>query len=201
MDIRARACSLYAQALLESGRPHDAEGPCREAIRLLRKLRDKPGLDEVRALQDRIVQAIAHDAEQASRLERMRVVAQTPLEALLADAPTSSARVEAMLQKAHAYADLDQRLDALPVAERAVAEADALAEVRQQVLARIALARACDADRAVAVLVQASELAGDAREFNLIATIARAAEVAGLTLPADPGPHAPPTHPTAERPA
>lgn len=189
-DVRARACSLHAQALLESGRPHDAERPCREAIRILRGLRDRAGLTEVRALQDRIVKAIAHDAEQAQRLAEMQRVAATPLDALLAGASSTHERIEVLVRKAHAHADTGEPAAGMTVARQAVEEADAAGDVRQRVLARIAWSRTSP-DEASAILVQAASLAGDAEEFNLVATVARAAEVAGVTLPRHPGAHAP----------
>ncbi len=192
-DVRARACSLYAQALLECGRARDAEAPCREALRLLRGLRDKAGIDAVRALQDRIVRAIAHDAEQAVRAQEMATVSATPLATLLDRATTPTMRVEAMMRKAHALADHPDQAsedDGTAVSAMAVREADVLGDVRLRVLSRIAASRHAAPDDAASWLEDAARLAGDAEEFNLVATIARAAEVQGVALAKHPGPHA-----------
>lgn len=189
-DVRARVLSLYAQACVEAGALEPADRACRDALRLLRALGDKPGIDTVRALQDRVVQALAREREQAARREEMARVAATPIDTLLAGATTDAARTETLLRKAHAHADTDTGALGAPLATEAIDLADRLADTRLQVLARLARAR-CAPDHALSDLVQARDIADAAGEFNLIATIARAAEVAGVDLPREEGPHAP----------
>lgn len=189
-DIRARVCSLYAQALLDDGQAEAAQGPVRDALRLLRKLRDTAGLTEVRALQDRVVAALAEArADDVRRAEQARI-ASTPLGDLLAHASDEPARVEARVKKAHALVEAGLLEEAADVAREAVAAAQALAHVQWEVLARIAWARAVPREAQVQ-LEAALQRADTANEFNLVSTIARAAEVAGVELPAHVGPHAP----------
>jgi hypothetical protein len=188
-DVRARVASLLAQALLDAGRPHEAEAPCREAIRLLRRLGDREGLDEVRALQDRVVKAIAHDREQAARREEQARIAATPLDALLAEVTSSTSRADVLLKKAHALVDAGRPDEAAPLADEALALAGD--DVRAGVLARLAVARARP-DRADEALVAAYRVAERAEEFNLVSLVAHAARLAGVRLPVEHGPHGPP---------
>lgn len=188
-DVRARALSLQAQALFDAGRPAEADRPCRDAIRLLRALRDKAGLSEVRALQDRIVGALAHDAEAAQREAERQRIAATPLEDLLADARSPSEAADRCLKKASALLDGGELAAAAPVAADALARAEDTGDVRLRVLARIAYARSHPSG-ALDALVAAHGLAADAAEFNLVSVVARAADVLDVALPLEAGPHA-----------
>lgn len=183
-DIRARVGSLLAQAHLERGDARAADRPCREAIRILRRLRDKPGLDAVRELQDRIVRSLAHDAEAASRLAEQRRVATTPIEELL-EGVEGEERLAALVRKATAHIDLDEHDVGAILAQQGLDEAREASHATWQVMALLALARATP-QRAVAHLVAARDIADSHSEFNLISTVARAAQVAEVELPALP---------------
>ncbi len=190
-DIRARVGSLYAQAALESGSRDVADKVCRDVLRILRKLGDRAGLEEVRTLQDQIVTAIARDAEHAQRLVEQRAVAEAPLADLLKGVTDPLVRAEKLVKKATAYADLGELEQGAPLAAEAQALADAHGSPQWSVLAGLALAR-LDPAHAVDHLVGAHRRAEEAGEFNLISTIARAADLAGVLMPKHAGPHAEP---------
>jgi hypothetical protein len=181
-DIRARVASLYAQALFETGDVHGADKVCRQAIRLVRKLRDKEGLQQVRSLQDRIVGTLAHDAEAAARLAEQQRVASTPLDELVASASTDEERVAVLVRKATAHCDVGELDEGGLLAQRGLDDATVLGHATWQVMARLALARARPSE-ALEHLVAARQTADEASEFNLISTIARAADVCGVELP------------------
>lgn len=191
VDIRARVGSLYAQAALESGARAEADKVCRDVLRILRKLGDRAGLDEVRTLQDQIVTAMARDAEQAERLKEQRAVSATPLVHLLAGVTDPLGRAEKLVKKATAHADLGELDQGAPLAREAVTLADAHGSPQWSVLARLALAR-LEPAHAVDHLIAAHRRAESAGEFNLISTIARAADLAGVVMPKHAGPHAEP---------
>lgn len=191
-DISARVCSLHAQALHALGRLADADRACRDALRLLRALGDRAGMDQVRSLQDVIVRGLAHDAEARQRQVEQTRIASTPLAELLVDATTPLARAEVLTKKATALTDTGDPDAARPLAVEAVALASAGGDVTWEVMARIALARVSPPDVAAAELAAALHAADAANEFNLVATLARAAEVIGVPLPTHPGPHGAP---------
>lgn len=191
VDIRARVGSLFAQAALESGQLTVADKACRDVLRILRKLGDRAGLEEVRTLQDQIVGALAREAEHAQRLIEQRAVASTPLAALLADVTDPLVRAEKLVKKATAHADLSELSDGAPLAHEALTLAESHGSTQWTVLARLALVR-LEPGRAIEHLMAAHARAEQAGEFNLISTIARAAELAGVALPKHAGPHAEP---------
>lgn len=186
-DVRARVCALYAQALLEDGRIHEADAACRDALRAVRRLGDAAGLADVRALQDRIVRALAEAAEQARRKVEQARVAATPVAELLAGADALQ-RAEALVKKATACADVGDLDAGAPLAREAAQVADALGATTWSVFARVALAR-LEPEQAAAHLAQAARLADEADEFNLVSAIAEAARGLGLPLPTHPGAH------------
>lgn len=187
LDVRARLCSLYAQALLESGETADAGLWVRKALRATSTLKDSAGLAEVRALQGRIVGATA-DAEAARQrqVEREHIAA-TPLDTLLQTASTPAARAGILTKKAAAHASADEVETAVRLYHRAIAAADAAAVVREQVLARLGIA-AIDPQRATAWIRAAQALAERAEEYTLLGTIAREATRLRVPLPTIHGP-------------
>ena len=188
-DVRAAALSLLAQALLESGDPEAAEKPCRTAVGIVRRLGEVEALAEVRSLQDRIVKAIAERREQAEREAEAAHIARTSLADLLADATTPSARASIMVRKATAMLDGGEDADeAADLAFHALDVARAAGDVTWEVFARIALAR-CNDVHAESHLRAAMRVATDAGEFNLVSTLVRTAELVGLDLPTEVGPH------------
>lgn len=188
VDVRARVGSLYVQALVDAGDLTTADRVCRDVLRLVRKLGDKPGLELVRGLQDRVVKGLVLQAEQVARQVEQRRVADTPLHVLLADATDARTRAERLVKKATAHADVGEHDTGRPLAHAGLTEATAAGDVHWTVLARLALAR-LEPDHAADHLIAAHTTASDADEFNLVSTVARAAEVAGVALPRHPGPH------------
>lgn len=186
-DVRARVLALYAQALLESGRPAEAEPVVRDAIRLVRRLGDKAGLEEVRGLQDRVVKALVEAADQARRREEQARVAATPLDVLLAGATDDRARAEALVKKAVALADVGDASGAA-LARDALDAATRAADVTWQVFALVALARH-EPHAASEHLRSAARVADDADEFNLISVVVEASRTLGVPLPTHPGAH------------
>jgi hypothetical protein len=189
-DVRARVGSLLAQALLEVGEPELADRACRDTLRVLRRLGDKAGMDAVRELQDQAVRRLADHAQaQQNRAEAARV-AETPLDELLRGHDTPEAQAAVFVRKATALLERGTPIPAIPLAERALHLAREHALVTWEVFARLVLARSAPS-RAHEQLRAALDAAAGAGEFNLVSTIARTAEEAGLSLPAESGPHTP----------
>lgn len=185
-DIRARALTLHAQALIELGRAQEADAPCREAIRILRKRRDREGVDEARALQDRIVRALAEEGARQTRLDEQRRIAATPIDTLLAGARDEVETAERYVKKATAHLDLGDPEHASSLAYLALARAEPALDHHPDaatwaVFARLCLARAEPGD-AETHLNEAWSTASRAGEHNLVSTIARAAEDAGVAV-------------------
>lgn len=186
-DIRARACSLLAQALLRTDRPDDASPWIDEALRILRSLEDREGLARVGELRREVLEARQQAATRAQGEARSRRLAATPLDDILATVTAPPALLDVLIRKANADADDGRPGDALPIAERALGLADELRDVRGQVLARMSIARAVP-DRAAQLLVEAWSVAERAGEPTLVGAVARAAELAGVPLPVQVGP-------------
>lgn len=192
LDVRASVASLYAQSLLEIGDPLAADRACRDALRCLRTLGDRAGIDEVRKLQDRIVKALADRREQEQHREEARHIAAAPLAELLADAPDAEARATTLVKKARAHLTSGDAETAADLAIRALDVASAHGLVIWEVFARLVLVEADDL-HADGHLTAAVRAAADAGESNLISTIAATARSLGRTLPAEAGPHLHPT--------
>jgi hypothetical protein len=190
-DVRARVCSLYAQAALEAGALDEADAACRQALRLLRLLRDKAGLDEVRALQDRVVAALVERREQEARLAEQRRVAETPTDELLAEATTPEQRMELLVKRADALGAVQRAAEGVALASEALDLATRHADTRWTVLAHLSLLR-LRPSHAQQHLWAAHACAEAASEFNLVSMVARAAELSGTALPVQRGPHADP---------
>jgi tetratricopeptide (TPR) repeat protein len=186
LDVRARLCSLYAQALLQAGDAKTASIWVRKALRAASTLKDAAGLLEVRALQGEIVGALA-DAEAARRraVEREHI-AETSLEDLLAIATTPEDRAAVLAKKASSLAGLGSHAQAADLYDQSMRIADQHGILREQVFARLGMA-AVHPDAAVWVQ-QAQRLAEAASEYTLLSTIAREADRLGVSLPAIDGP-------------
>lgn len=186
-DIRASVFSLTAQSLLEVGKAQEAHTSIRRAIRELRRLNDTEGLKQVRSLEDRIVKRLALDAEQAQRLKEQERIAETPLEMLLMPTRTAAERAEVMVKKATALEAVGKVAEAKLLATEALYLTQKVDSVHWQIMARITLARS-DRPNALEHLIEAHQLADRREEFNLISTIARAAEYLQVELPKLMGP-------------
>lgn len=186
LDIRARLCSLYGQALLEAGDPKTASVWVRKALRAASKLEDDAGLREVRALQGKIVGALA-DVEAARRraVEREHI-AETPLEDLLAATSTPEERAAVLAKKASFHAGAGAQALAVDLYDQSMRLADKHKLLREQVFARLGMA-AVHPD-ATTWVKQAQGLAEAQSEYTLLSTIAREADRLGVALPAIHGP-------------
>ncbi|MFM2162221.1 MAG: hypothetical protein RLZZ383_1733 [Pseudomonadota bacterium] len=192
-DLRARVGSLFAQALLETGRVAEADRVCRDAVRLLRQLRDTEGLTEVRALQERIVRALAELSNVEKNREEAARVAATPLAMLLFTATTPEDQARVRVQKASALWTSGHGEEARALAEEALSRAEAIPSISWVVFARTLLAEIhAEAQPSVAQAHLATALtrAAQAQEFNLVSTIAQTAAQLGISLPQEAGPHA-----------
>jgi len=189
-DVRARVFSLLAQALLEADRPREAEPWARRALSATEALGDEQGALQIRALHQRIFAAAtdALRAEQAAR--QAATLAATPLEEVLAGLDTDAARAPALVAKANAEVDAGRAESGAEIARAALRAARAAEILREEVLARLTLARALPAEAEVH-LQAAWARAEAADEFNLVGAVARAAELAGVKLGVLEGPTLP----------
>lgn len=165
-DIRARALSLLAQALLGTGRPAEALTPADAALRLAHEVQDPEGVTEIEALRAQL-------AEAATKVPASRPPARPIGER------------EALLHDAGIHLDAGRADEAVRLATRALRLAEEAGNVRIQVLARLVLARAAP-EGAVAELQAAHALADANDDFTLVGTIARTATLLGVRLPSEP---------------
>lgn len=181
-DVRARVCSLYGQALLDLDRPDEAEGPLREALAIAERLGDEAGAKAVRGLRARAMAATTQRHQQADERRRQERLAATPIEQLLHGVTEPLARADVLLRKATAEADVGAHAEAARHAGQALSIAVEAGAAREEVLARLAIARS-QPDRAPQQLLAAWHRAEQAEEFNLVGAVARAAELGGVALP------------------
>jgi hypothetical protein len=175
---RARAMGMRSQALLGLGQLERAKDALVMALRAARALGDADGVTQLRGLNEAIYAALAHKSEQSRLAAEEAVLLKESLESLLAAAKTPHERVMALIRKANQAADLNT--PDVPLARRAVAEADALSQgIREQVLARLCLARTCP-EEAARWLDDARDRADDAEEPNLVGAVASAARAMGV---------------------
>lgn len=186
-DIRARVWSLLAQALLEAGRPHEADPWARRALQAVTDLGDEQGEQAVRALHQRIFAAATDLHRQRTAIER---VASTDVDELLAGAEGPQERAGVLVEKANAEARVGRAAAATDLARRALAIARGADAAREQVLALLVLAEA-QPDEASGHLHAAWAIAEAADESTLVGAVARAAGTAGVRLPTLEGPSVP----------
>lgn len=177
-DLRARVASLYAQALLGAGRIDEADRAVVDALRLVKPLGDATALAEVRALQGEIVKARVEARQREAEAAERRRVADTPVDELLAGVADPDRQAALLNQKATAEIDLGRTKSGEALARRALALATS---PREQVFARLAIARTAPRE-ATEQIEAAWACASDANEFNLVAIIARTAELLGVTV-------------------
>jgi tetratricopeptide (TPR) repeat protein len=169
-DVRARALSLLAQALLGVGRPSEALAPADAALRLARELHDTEGVAEIEAIRGELVEAA------------VRAAARPPARPLTVER-------EALLHEAGVAVEAGRIEEAIGCATRALTLAREVGDVRVEVLARLVLARATPAHAAQELIV-AHSLADERDEFTLVGVVARTATLLGVRLPSAQGPDA-----------
>jgi hypothetical protein len=181
-DVRARVAALLAQAWLDAGQAPRAEVPLREALAGARELGDDAGLQMLKELETRLTNGLSEARAREAEARRLARLAETPLEVLLEQATTPLARADAMIRKATAEIEFGRGEAAAPIARDAARLAREHRAVREEVLARMTVARA-EPSAARDELLTALAVAESAGEFNLVGAIARAAEIAGVELP------------------
>lgn len=175
----ARALSLRAQALFQLDRIDEAADSAHRAAAAVKRLDDRAGLTQVRALRDRILQAQAGAATLARHRRQTAALADLPDQAVLFGLTEPQARAEALLRKADALADRGDMGEAAALCRRALAMApEAESPPRVEVLALLSLTR-CSAGDAAELLTRARDVADRAGEPQLVTAVARAAAVAG----------------------
>jgi len=185
-DIRARACSLLAQGLLDLGRLDDADRWLGEADTLAQGLEEE-GEAPLRELRERLSSERDKLIQEEQRRQRSERIASSDIEPFLNRVKGQAQRAQLLIEKANAEADADRSESARGFAERALAEALEAGSTRGVVLAHLSLAR-CAPQLAERHLAEALSHADRARDTTLIQTIVRAAEVAEVPLPTQAGP-------------
>lgn len=170
-DVRARALSLFAQALHQTEQWAEARHIIDSALLLTRRLGEPDGLAEVEALRADILTASGGSTSHAAGLR---------------PPPTG---IDAMLAQANAHLDANATQRAIETAQAALTAAEAENDVRGGVLSRLTLARA-EPVAAPKWVKEALRLADEASDFTLVGIIARTAELHGIPLPTEPAPPA-----------
>ncbi len=192
-DVRARAASVLAAALLAIDAVDEASFWCDEALRLARATDDASGVAELRDLASDIAAARHGRDTRQQLLAEGRALAARPLEELLAATRSPLERADVLQARANAELIAERPSEARRRAEEAIDIAqqaggdDALRIITS---ARITIARAYPAE-AHDALQRAWQDAADAGEHNLITAIARAAHDLGATIGVLTGPEVP----------
>jgi hypothetical protein len=190
-DILAKATSLLAQALLKQGDLPAARRRCSDALDLCRRIEDDVGIANVRALSSEIEDAQRAQEDEERRQRSMQMLSRTDtdtLRATYAKDPLSLAEI--LLKKSSAELEAGRTKSARTLAGEVLTRATAESWRRQEVLARLTLAR-IDPHDAPTQLTRAWERAERDSDHTLVATVARAAELSGVTLSSMSGPEMP----------
>jgi len=184
-DVRARALTLLAQALLDLDEPshHDeVERRLDEAQRI-----DPGPVDpEVRGLTERLADARRIAMEASAREARTKRLAEADIEPLLQRVADPDRRCDLLVQKAQAELTVGRIERGRDLAARALAMKDEIT-LRPRVMALLTMARASP-DDAARYLHEALALADTASAHTLVGTIARTAELLSVPLPTQHGP-------------
>lgn len=185
VDVRARAHSLLAQALIATGDPAGARAAVGIAERLATDLGDVEAMPILAGLRAQIsgVEA-AQDAERHRSRQSTRL-AQLSLEEITARVRDPRTMAEVLVRKANAESDAGRPHEAELIARQALRDAIALGDPRLEVLARLSIARA-DPSQAEPQLRAALQCADQASETGLITAVAKAADLHDVVLPPHP---------------
>lgn len=192
-DIRGRATSLLAQALLSDGQFEQAHRRAADALELTHSVDDSSGAAEIVDLLAQISAAEQNRAEERKRARTSLRLAQTDV----ADLRRLYARdrqslAEVLLKKANAELEAGRSQVASELAHEVLTQAVLQDWRRQEVLARLSIARVNPIE-AETQLNAAWVRAERDSDHTLISTVARAAALAGVALPSLVGPEMPPT--------
>ena len=180
-DLRARACSLLAQALLATEDPGPADRFARQAVDILEEAGDTVGLAEVEGLRREILACAVENrrvADQRARRARLREV---PIDELVSAASDSAEAARMLMERSMAEHEAGESSAAIGLANRARNLADDHGSVKEQVLTRLLVAQV-DSHQRVAALRSAYHLALTADQTGLIAGVARTAEQLDVPL-------------------
>jgi hypothetical protein len=181
-DVRARVLTLYAQSLVDTGRTDEADPFLQEALELATGLGDEQGVVAIRELLERCAAASADLVREAQRKSAAARLAGVPIDELLARAGSDRERSDIYLRKADASLAVGRVAESALFAVQALAMAQAAGAVREEVLARLSLARAVPTEAADQI-AKALDRARDENEANLVAAIAKTAELLGVPIP------------------
>ena len=178
-DIRGRALTLLCQALIELEDLDEAEVWLERANTVVTL---EHGLETaVRELRDRLTGSRAAQTRAAAATARAQRLAEAPMEALLALPITS--RVDHLLARANGLHENDPT-EAARTARVALEHA---IDDRGRVFSHLTLARV-EPTTAAGSILAAHALADRSSNTALITAVCKAAEVAGVLLPAQHGP-------------
>ncbi len=194
VDIRARALALLAQALIQAPVPEGGDGlaPLDEAESHLDAAEslDAGAAEGTASLREELLDARTARLEASARAARTARLASTDIEPLLARVRDPSRRLDLLLHKAQAELDARRPDAAVSFAQRVLdAGSD---DPRHPVMALLTLAAALP-DQSAQHVRRAYDLAEGASEFNLVATVARTAELLAVELPRLEGPQRAPS--------
>ena len=190
-DVLARATSLLAQALLEAGDLDAAELRVQDAFTILGAMADTDGLQEVSELRDRIAAERVNRVDTLRRQQSMERLADTTVADLRRMyGKDAQSLCEILLKKCNAEFEAGRAEQAFELAHEVLTQAVAEDWMRQEVLARLTLARIQPVE-AETLLNEAWRRADRGNDHTLISTIARAAALAGVGLPTLTGPQMP----------
>lgn len=180
-DVRARTCSLLAQALLATDEVGPADRYAREALDALELAPDPLGRAEVDGLRKEIMSraiTLRREQDQRQRRERLRHL---PLQEIIDAASDDAECARMLIERATADNEAGDHDAARRTANRARNLADRSAQLKEQVLSRLLVAQV-DPDQRLAALRSAYQLALAADEPGLITGIARTATQVGIPL-------------------
>lgn len=178
-DVRARAASLLAQALLETDEVGPADRYARLALDALESFPDPAGTAQIEALRREIMGRaleLRRETDQKARRERLRKVS---IPDLLKAAANDVEAARMLIERATADHEAGETETAARLASRARNLADGAGELKEQVLTRLLLAQV-DPGQRLAALKSAYQLALTADEPGLITGVARTADQVGI---------------------
>ena len=189
-DVHARVLSLHAQAALECEAFDEALASLDRSEALDPPHPSQPTPTPRESLREAILEARKTSAANARDKERLRALAEVPIEAILMRARSPFERCSALVERANAAAEVERPEEAIALAKQAIAEANAIGATRDEVLGHLIVSRAAPAESQAAIDA-AIECAEKANEPQLLAAIATAARHCGATLPTQQGPALP----------
>jgi len=187
-DVRARACSLYAQALLGVDEIEEAEVWIREALRITRQEGDMDGLRVLRTLHADILKRKQDRQTQEDERARSVALAEVSVQEIVADARSPHELAQRLVERAAAAVEVQRFEEGHTIALQALDIATEHQMTRERVLAHLILARV-EPDNAQDILVTALEVARQAHEVQLITLIAKSAQLFDVQLEPHELPH------------